>query len=114
MNWRYELMREVDQASFAAAPRDSAVVIDVREPYEYVTGHVPGARLVPMGQLAGAIGKLPRTGRIYVICATGNRSLAAADLLAANGLDAWSVAGGTLAWLRNGNPLVQGMHASAA
>jgi rhodanese-related sulfurtransferase len=107
-------MREVDQASFAAALRDSAVVIDVREPYEYVTGHVPGARLVPVGQLTGAVAELPRTGRVYVICATGNRSLAAADFLAANGLDAWSVAGGTLAWSRNGNPLVPGMRASVA
>jgi len=107
-------MREVDRASFAAAQRDGAVVIDVREPYEYVTGHVPGARLVPVGQLAGLVGELPRTGRVYMICATGNRSLAAADYLAANGVDAWSVAGGTLAWLRHGNPVVQGMRALAA
>ena len=42
------------------------------------------------------------------------RSLAAADYLAANGVDAWSVAGGTLAWLRHGNPVVQGMRALAA
>ena len=36
-------MREVDLTVFAAAHRDGAVVIDVREPDEYVAGHVPGA-----------------------------------------------------------------------
>jgi rhodanese-related sulfurtransferase len=104
-------MREVDQSSFAAALRDGAEVIDVREPYEYVTGHVPGARLVPLGQLASKVGELPRTGPLYVVCATGNRSLAAADYLADAGIDAWSVAGGTQAWLRHGNPVVRGMQA---
>ena len=34
-----------------AGPGGSAVVIDVREPVEYVAGHVPGAVLIPMGQL---------------------------------------------------------------
>jgi rhodanese-related sulfurtransferase len=34
-------MREVDQTVFVAAHRDGAVVIDVREPSEYVAGHVP-------------------------------------------------------------------------
>ncbi len=92
-------MREVDQAAFAAAYRDGATVIDVREPFEYVTGHVPGARLVPMGQLSAHVNELPHIGRVYVVCATGNRSLAAADHLAHAGVDAWSVAGGTQAWM---------------
>jgi rhodanese-related sulfurtransferase len=106
-------MREVDQTAFAAAYRDGATVIDVREPYEYATGHVPGARLVPLGQLPVHVDELPRTGRVYVICATGNRSLAAADFLAHAGVDAWSVTGGTHAWSRAGNPVVEGMRAFA-
>lgn len=40
-------MREVDPTTFAARHRDGAVVIDVREQFEYVTGHVPGADLIP-------------------------------------------------------------------
>lgn len=35
-------MREVDQTTFEAIHGDGAVVIDVREPDEYVNGHVPG------------------------------------------------------------------------
>lgn len=103
-------MREVDLRSFAAAHAEGAIVIDVREQWEYVSGHVPGARLVPLGRLPGELAGLPRTGPVYVICASGNRSLAAAGYLARAGVDAWSVAGGTGAWARSGGPLVRGPH----
>ena len=101
-------MREVDLATFAIRHRDGAVVIDVREPFEYVTGHVPGAEPIPLARLATRTGDLPRDVPVYVICASGNRSLAAADLLHRAGIDAWSVAGGTAAWQRGGHPLVRG------
>jgi rhodanese-related sulfurtransferase len=106
-------MQEVDQATFAAAHADGAVVIDVREPNEYVSGHVPGAQLVPLGQLPTQAGGLPRKDAVYVICASGNRSLAAADYLARRGVKAYSVAGGTGAWVRAGRPVVRGMRALA-
>jgi rhodanese-related sulfurtransferase len=106
-------MREVDLAIFATAHRDGALVIDVREPDEYVAGHVPGARLMPMGQLPALASDLPRNQPMYVICATGNRSLSAAAYLARAGVDAWSVAGGTGAWQRAGCPIVRGDRPSA-
>ncbi len=101
-------MREVNQETFAAAHAGGALVIDVREPYEYVSGHVSGARLVPLSRIASVRADLPRDQRVYVICASGNRSLAAADFLAHAGIDAVSVAGGTGAWLRAGRPVVRG------
>jgi len=106
-------MREIDQRTFAAAHRDGALVIDVREPFEYAEGHVPGARLMPLGQLSSRVGDLPRNVPVYVVCASGNRSLAAAGFLATAGIDAWSVAGGTGAWIRSGHPVTRGMHAAA-
>ncbi len=105
-------MREVDQTVFVAAHRNGAVVIDVREPSEYVVGHVPRAELVPLSRLGSSFGELPRGVPVYVICASGNRSLAAADLLARAGIDAWSVAGGTGAWQRAGHPVVRGIRAN--
>ncbi|HET8766090.1 MAG TPA: rhodanese-like domain-containing protein, partial [Pedococcus sp.] len=53
-------MSEVALDSFAAAHADGATVIDVREPGEYVGGHVPGAVLVPMGQLPSRVSELDR------------------------------------------------------
>lgn len=107
-------MREVTLDAFAAAHADGAVVIDVREPYEYVDGHVPGARLLPLSRLGLHADELPRTDRIYVICATGNRSLVAADYLARHGIDAVSVADGTSGWQRRGWPVQRGTRSSTA
>jgi len=107
-------MREVDLSTFAAAHAGGAVVIDVREPLEYVTGHVPGARLVPLYRLPNVVADLPRTAPVYVICASGNRSLAAADFLAHAGIRAYSVAGGTGGWRRTGRPVVTGTREHAA
>ena len=104
-------MREVNLADFAAAHADGAAVVDVREPFEYVEGHVPGARLVPLAQLPTVVGDLPRNRPVYVICASGNRSLAAAQFLARAGIDARSVSGGTGGWVRSGRPVATGSDA---
>lgn len=103
---------EIDIPAFGAAHADGAVVIDVRESFEYAMGHVPGATLVPLSRLPGRVGELPRDEPVYVICATGNRSLHAADHLRRAGIDAISVAGGTTAWERLGHPLARGSRAA--
>ena len=74
-----------------------------------VQGHVPGAVLVPMGQLASRLDELDRSARVHVICASGNRSKAMADLLVAQGFDAVSVSGGTSAWIRSGRAVGIGL-----
>jgi rhodanese-related sulfurtransferase len=80
----------------------------VREPAEYAAGHVPGAILMPLGTLDGRAGQLPRDRTVYVICASGNRSLRAARVLSSAGFDAVSIAGGTSAWIGSGRGLVTG------
>lgn len=107
-------MLEVPLSAFAAAHSDGAVVVDVREPGEYVTGHVPGATLVPMGQVQARLSELPKDLPIYLICASGNRSLSAASYLTRVGYDARSVSGGTGAWTRAGHPVVVGQRPNAA
>ena len=101
-------MREVDIDQFALAHEEGAVVVDVREPREYVSGHVPGATLIPMGYLPSQMAHLDREEPVYLICRSGSRSLAMADLLIASGFDARSVAGGTVAWVESGRPMVEG------
>jgi len=85
-----------------------ATVVDVREPGEYVAGHVPGTTLIPMGQLSSRLAELDRSRPVYLVCASGNRSAAMTDLLRAAGYDAYSVAGGTSAWARSGRPVETG------
>jgi rhodanese-related sulfurtransferase len=84
---------------------DSGTVVDVREPFEFVRGHVPGALPIPMGQLSARMAEIDKSRPVFVICATGNRSLAMTDLLRANGYDAVSVAGGTRDWAVSGRPI---------
>jgi rhodanese-related sulfurtransferase len=103
---------EIDIEQLDCARTDASTLVDVREPIEYVAGHVPGAALVPMGQLSSRLDELDKNHPVYVICASGNRSAAMADVLVAAGYDAWSVAGGTGAWARSGRPLETGVPAA--
>ena len=107
-------MLEGPPGAFEAARSDGAIVVDVREPGEYLGGHVPGATLVPMGQLPSRMSELPRGMPIYLICASGNRSLSTASYLTRAGYDAHSVTGGTGAWARAGHPIVLGSRPNAA
>ncbi len=100
---------EIDVEELVAAQRERGLLVDVREPDEYVAGHVPGAVLIPMSQLANRMGEIDKTSPVFVICASGNRSSAMTDLLRAAGFDAVSVAGGTGAWARSGRPLEGGL-----
>ncbi len=81
-------------------------VLDVREDWEWMRGHVGGAIHIPLGQLPQLMFKLPRDKPLAVICEHGNRSLVAAHFLGARGFkDAVSVEGGTVAWARSKRPL---------
>ena len=102
-------MNQVSAADLATSLTTTDVLIDVREADEFAQAHVPGARLVPLSRIADSLGELPKDRRFYVVCASGNRSRAAVDLLTENGFDAVNVEGGTLAWIRSGRPTDSGL-----
>ncbi len=68
-------MREIDRETFVSRLAEAPLVIDVREPEEYVAGHVRGAQPIPMAAILGRPDSLPTDVSVYVICASGNRSL---------------------------------------
>jgi rhodanese-related sulfurtransferase/TusA-related sulfurtransferase len=70
-----------------AANTDDSIVLDVREPAEYVFKHIPGAVSIPLGELEEQLSTLDRSKEIFVICRTGNRSDMASKVLAENGFE---------------------------
>ena len=74
-------------------------LIDVREPHEWEIGRIPGARLIPLGTLAGALSSLDPAREIVVQCKSGVRSARAVRQLQAAGFRRVSnLAGGILRW----------------
>ncbi len=106
------MSRTISIQTLIARHADGGFVLDVREPVEYVGGHVPGAVLAPMSRITSMLGGVPKDRPVHVICQTGNRSQPMADLLVALGYDAVSVDGGTSAWMAVGRPLVTGQRAA--
>jgi rhodanese-related sulfurtransferase len=102
----------IDITTLAVRHADGAFVLDVREPHEYLAGHVPGAVLAPMSRITSSLADVPRDRTIHVICQSGNRSRSVADLLVRLGYEAVSVDGGTSAWASSGRPVVQGPRAA--
>ncbi|MEV6527324.1 rhodanese-like domain-containing protein [Longispora sp. NPDC051575] len=107
-NWKDEQLNiEVSPQQFTAAHTAGAVVIDVRGSLEYMAGHVPDALHIPLREVDSRLAEVP-AGRVYVICASGQRSLIGAEILRGAGRDAWSVAGGTAGWKAAGGRVVRG------
>jgi len=104
---------QIDIAEAARRHASGIPVIDVREPDEYVEGHVPGAPLIPLGTLEDRVGEVPAEGEVLVICKSGGRSNKAAEFLRAQGIDALNVAGGTMAWIEAGERVVTGDQSGA-
>jgi len=86
----------------------TVALIDVRQPDEYLDGHVPGAVLVPLNDLPDRLGELPPDRPLYVICRTGARSAAAVEFLTEMQIDTINIAGCTKAWAEAGNDVVVG------
>lgn len=90
--------------------REDALVVDVRTADEFVRGHVPNAKHVPLADLEKRSGELAKGDRpIILCCATGTRSGAARETLRKAGIEkVFNLAGGILAWERAGQPLSRG------
>lgn len=85
---------------------DGAAVIDVREPHEYESGHVPGASLIPVNTVFKRKEELPQDKDLIFVCAVGQRSALAAEMAAAAGLTRlFNLEGGTEAWVKSGQPV---------
>ena len=111
-------IKEVDPGAFQSN-RGEATVIDVREPAEFETGHIPGSINIPRGVLEFQVDAHPAVTNvsdpalshkncpIVVVCRTGGRAaLSAVNLQRLGFNDVRSIAGGVIAWGEAGLPLV--------
>jgi molybdopterin-guanine dinucleotide biosynthesis protein A/rhodanese-related sulfurtransferase len=105
---REEPVPTIDVDELARLHEQDILLIDVRQPDEYEEFHVPGASLIPLGDVPRRLDEIPRDRRVYCICRTGGRSHRAAEFLLGNGFDAVNVAGGSLAWSEAGHPTATG------
>jgi rhodanese-related sulfurtransferase len=83
-------------------------VVDVRESHEWSSGHIPGARLVPLEQLrTNPKATLTRDGVLFV-CAAGTRSQTAARIAASAGLKTiYNLNSGVRGWAKAGFDLTR-------
>jgi len=87
------------------ATGDDLEIIDVREPFEWDIGHIPGARLVPLNCIADEIPRLDKRRETVLYCKVGVRSRFAAEQLADAGLsEVRSLTGGILRWIDEVDP----------
>jgi rhodanese-related sulfurtransferase len=77
-------------------------IVDLRQVWEYSSGHIPGAVSIPMLQLPGKLDEIPKNRKVVMQCYHGITSLDAAGYLIQKGWDAANVAslsGGMSGWV---------------
>ena len=80
-------------------------LIDVREPWEFDTSHLPDAVNIPLGELPQRLAEIPRTGGAVFICRSGGRSMRACALALAAGVSQpANLEGGMLGWAADLDP----------
>jgi len=96
---------EPSQLAERIARGEKLEIIDVREPYEWQIGHIPGARLVPLATIPEEIERLDKKRTIILYCKVGARSLYAARQLAQAGAsDVRNLSGGIIRWIDDVDP----------
>jgi rhodanese-related sulfurtransferase len=75
------------------------LVLDVRRPEEFRTGHIIGAKLIPLGELGRRLNEIPKDKEIVCVCASGSRSRSATRMLLGAGYNAINMNGGMMTWV---------------
>jgi rhodanese-related sulfurtransferase len=94
-------LRTLRDADFQSEMKLSTdrLLIDVREPSEFTSGSIPGAKNIPLSQLSGRLGEIPKDSRVFLYCRSGMRSKNAARTLSKNGYTKLAhLNGGISAW----------------
>jgi rhodanese-related sulfurtransferase len=81
-------------------------LVDVREPWEHDEAHIPGCRLIPLGDVPLRYGEIDRDTPVVVYCKSGGRSAKAVAFLREQGYEnTFNLSGGILAWANDQLPI---------
>lgn len=83
-------------------------ILDVREPEEFRAGHIPGAKLMPIGDLGRRMAELPNDREILCVCQSGSRSSIAQRQLTKAGYTALNLRAGMIGWQMAGFKVKRG------
>lgn len=83
-----------------------ALVLDVREQFEWDAGHIEGSVHIPMNEIPRRIEELPKDQKVIVVCHLGQRSAHVANFLAQQGYEVENLDGGLEHWSAEGLPLI--------
>lgn len=98
--------KSIAQVQTVLHAKSAPALIDVREPDEFASGHVPGAVNVPLATVGDWALKQSKDKAVVVICRSGKRSLNASQVLLDQGFQSvTNVEGGTMAWIQKGLPV---------
>jgi len=101
--------QEISVSQAADWRQNGAYILDVRQPEEWNDAHIPGATLIPLGELENRLNEVPKDQEVVVVCRSGNRSATGRDILRQAGFEqVTSMAGGMNQWKGNGYPVVTG------
>jgi rhodanese-related sulfurtransferase len=78
--------------------KEHVTILDVREPDEWESGHIAGARHIPLGQIARALNEIDPNQETVVVCRSGKRSRMACDFLSSMGYNVVNMTGGMSNW----------------
>lgn len=80
-------------------------LIDVREPHELQISHIEGAKLIPLGEVAGRLSELDTADELVIFCRSGSRSGRAVELMLSAGFrKVRNLRGGINAWVKEVDP----------
>lgn len=88
--------------------KEALFILDVRQPEEFRSGHISGARLIPLNELPQRMDELPKDTDILCVCRSGSRSSAAVGQLNRSGYKALNLRGGMMGWQSAGLPVKKG------
>lgn len=91
------------QARFGA--HADHILIDVRTPEEFASGHIPGAVNISVDELAQRLNEIPQDKPVVLYCRSGNRSNQAAQILERAGYTQIYDLGGIITWVQQGYPV---------